>query len=322
MLGVTIAAFALGTWLAVIAFTQGTRSATGDLVPSWWLFIAGMVVLVLASISTAGFFTLQPNQARVLVLFGKYHGTTRHGGFSWGNPFYSNGTAGRPQEKGAINWSTGKREHTPDQPQRREQRFKISLRARTLNGEKLKVNDLRGNPVEIAAVVVWRVEDTAKAVFDVEDYEQYVATQSETAVRHLATKYPYDSGETAADAVEETTLRGNVDEVSAALRDELADRLEPAGVVVEQARLTHLAYSPEIAQAMLRRQQAQAVIAARRMIVTGAVSMVEMALKDLADKHVVELDEERKAAMISNLMVVLCGESQVSPVVNAGTLYQ
>ena len=323
MLPVTIAAFAIGTWLTVIAFTEGTRSAAGDLVPSWWLLVLGLVVLTLASISCAGFFTLQPNQARVLVLFGHYHGTTRQGGFSWGNPFYSNSPAGRPQEKAPINWTTGKREATSGQPERGgEKRFKISLRARTLNGEKLKVNDLRGNPVEIAAVVVWRVENTAKAVFDVEDYEQYVATQSETAVRHLATKYPYDSGETLADAVEETTLRGNVDEVSAALRDELADRLAPAGVVVEQARLTHLAYSPEIAQAMLRRQQAQAVIAARRMIVTGAVSMVEMALKDLADKHVVDLDEERKAAMISNLMVVLCGESQVSPVVNAGSLYQ
>ena len=183
------------------------------------------------------------------------------------------------------------------------------------------MNDKRGNPVDIAAVVVWRVEDTAKAVFDVDDFETYVATQSETAVRHLASAYPYDSGETFADTEDEITLRGNVDEVSEALRVELTERLEQAGVTVEQARLTHLAYAPEIAQAMLRRQQAEAVIAARRKIVMGATSMVEMALNDLSEKHVVEFDEERKAAMISNLMVVLCGESQVTPVVNTGTLY-
>jgi regulator of protease activity HflC (stomatin/prohibitin superfamily) len=200
-------------------------------------------------------------------------------------------------------------------------RYKISLRARTLNGDKLKVNDKRGNPVDIAAVVVWRVEDTAKAVFDVDDFETYVATQSETAVRHLASAYPYDAGETFADTEEETTLRGNVDEVSEALRVELTDRLAQAGVTVDQARLTHLAYAPEIAQAMLRRQQAEAVIAARRKIVTGAVSMVEMALDDFSKNKIVEFDEERKAAMVSNLMVVLCGESQVTPVVNTGTLY-
>ena len=200
-------------------------------------------------------------------------------------------------------------------------RYKLSLRARTLNGDKLKVNDKRGNPVDIAAVVVWRVEDTAKAVFDVDDFETYVATQSETAVRHLASTYPYDSGETFADTEDEITLRGNVDEVSEALRVELTERLEQAGVTVEQARLTHLAYAPEIAQAMLRRQQAEAVIAARRKIVTGAVSMVEMALDDFSKNKIVEFDEERKAAMVSNLMVVLCGESQVTPVVNTGTLY-
>ena len=183
------------------------------------------------------------------------------------------------------------------------------------------MNDKRGNPVDIAAVVVWRVEDTAKAVFDVDDFETYVATQSETAVRHLASAYPYDSGETFADTDDEITLRGNVDEVSEALRVELTERLEQAGVTVEQARLTHLAYAPEIAQAMLRRQQAEAVIAARRKIVTGAVSMVEMALDDFSKNKIVEFDEERKAAMVSNLMVVLCGESQVTPVVNTGTLY-
>ena len=211
-------------------------------------------------------------------------------------------------------------ESSSSQPKKLK-RYKLSLRARTLNGDRLKVNDKRGNPVDIAAVVVWRVEDTAKAVFDVDDFETYVATQSETAVRHLASTYPYDSGETFADTDDEITLRGNVDEVSEALRVELTERLEQAGVTVEQARLTHLAYAPEIAQAMLRRQQAEAVIAARRKIVTGAVSMVEMALEDFSKNNIVAFDDERKAAMVSNLMVVLCGESQVTPVVNTGTLY-
>ncbi len=182
------------------------------------------------------------------------------------------------------------------------------------------MNDKRGNPIEIAAVVVWRVGDTAQAMFDVDDYENYVATQSETALRHLAGNYAYDHGEeTEGDA--EITLRSNMEEVSVALRQELQDRLAKAGVNVEEARLTHLAYSPEIAQAMLRRQQAEAVIAARQKIVHGAVSMVDMALRELSERAVVELDDERRAAMVSNLMVVLCGESEVHPVVNTGTLY-
>jgi regulator of protease activity HflC (stomatin/prohibitin superfamily) len=195
-------------------------------------------------------------------------------------------------------------------------RNKISMRARTLNGEKLKVNDKRGNPIEIAAVVVWRVQDTAQALFDVDNYENYVVTQSESALRHLASLYAYDNGEE-----QESTLRSNVDEISQALRKELQERLGKAGVLVDEARLTHLAYAPEIAQAMLRRQQAEAVIAARQKIVHGAVSMVDMALKELAAKDVVHLDDERRAAMVSNLMVVLCGESEVHPVVNTGTLY-
>jgi regulator of protease activity HflC (stomatin/prohibitin superfamily) len=195
-------------------------------------------------------------------------------------------------------------------------RYKISLRARTLNGDRLKVNDKRGNPVEIAAVVVWRVQDTAQAIFDVDDFEKYVQTQSESALRHLASRYSYDHGEE-----NEITLRSNVGDVSLALKDELQERLGKAGVAVDEARLTHLAYAPEIAQAMLRRQQAEAVIDARQKIVQGAVSMVDMALKSLAEKQVVHLDDERKAAMVSNLMVVLCGESEVHPVVNAGTLY-
>jgi regulator of protease activity HflC (stomatin/prohibitin superfamily) len=180
----------------------------------------------------------------------------------------------------------------------------------------LKVNDKRGNPIEIAAVVVWNVRNTAQAVFDVDDFENYVRVQSESAVRHLASAYAYDNGEE-----NEITLRSGVDEISQALMRELQARLDKAGVVVEEARLTHLAYAPEIAQAMLRRQQAEAVIAARQKIVHGAVSMVDMALRELADKHVVQLDDERRAAMVSNLMVVLCGESEVHPVVNTGTLY-
>jgi regulator of protease activity HflC (stomatin/prohibitin superfamily) len=187
-----------------------------------------------------------------------------------------------------------------------------------LNGDRLKVNDKRGNPIEIAAVVVWRVQDTAQALFDVDDYENYVIMQSESALRHLASLYAYDNGDAGED---EITLRSNVDEVSQALRKELRDRLGKAGVEVDESRLTHLAYSPEIAQAMLRRQQAEAVIAARQKIVHGAVSMVDMALKELAEKHVVQLDDERRAAMVSNLMVVLCGESEVHPIVNTGTLY-
>jgi regulator of protease activity HflC (stomatin/prohibitin superfamily) len=194
--------------------------------------------------------------------------------------------------------------------------LKVSLRARNFNSEKLKVNDKRGNPIEIAAVVVWRVQDTAQAIFDVDDLEHYVRVQSESAIRHLASAYAYDHGEE-----NEVTLRSSMDEVAQALKIELQARLEKAGVLVDEARLTHLAYAPEIAQAMLRRQQAEAVIAARQKIVHGAVSMVDMALRELAEKHVVQLDDERRAAMVSNLMVVLCGESEVHPIVNTGTLY-
>jgi regulator of protease activity HflC (stomatin/prohibitin superfamily) len=258
------------------------------------------LLIPLIAILMIGFFTLQPNEARVLVLFGAYKGTVRESGFHWGNPFYSNGSRLSGARFGPIQSS----------------RNKISLRARTLNGEKLKVNDKRGNPIEIAAVVVWRVQDTAQAVFDVDNYETYVVTQSESALRHLASLYAYDGGED-----QESTLRSNVDEVSQALKKELEERLGKAGVAVDEARLTHLAYAPEIAQAMLRRQQAEAVIAARQKIVQGAVSMVDMALRELTAKEVVELDPERRAAMVSNLMVVLCSESEVHPIVNTGTLY-
>jgi regulator of protease activity HflC (stomatin/prohibitin superfamily) len=322
MLVVTIALYALCAALMYLAFKNGTTSSSGSAVPNWPLFWASIVALFFAILSSPGFFTLQPNEARVLILFGDYKGTCKQGGFHWGNPFYANSPSG---QGGQTQWNWGKKSGDEGQAQagpKKLKRYKVSLRARTLNGDRLKVNDKRGNPVDIAAVVVWHVEDTAKAVFDVDDFESYVAMQSETAVRHLASSYPYDSGETFADTEDEVTLRGNVDEVSEALRVELTERLTQAGVVVEQARLSHLAYSPEIAQAMLRRQQAEAIIAARRKIVTGAVSMVEMALADFKEHQTIEFDEERKAAMVSNLMVVLCGESQVTPVVNTGTLYQ
>ena len=248
---------------------------------------SGIVLGLSSLILLRGLFVVEPNQAKVLVLFGSYVGTVRTSGLRWANPF-----AGRTT---------------------------VSLRARNLNGDKLKVNDKRGNPIEIGAVVVWRVADTAKATFDVQDYEDYVRLQSETAIRHLASSYAYDHME---DEEEEVpTLRGNADAVVAALKRELETSLAKAGVSVAEARLTHLAYAPEIASAMLRRQQAEAIIAARRKIVLGAVSMVEMALHDLAEKKLVNLDEERKAAMVSNLLVVLCGESNVTPVVNTGTLY-
>jgi regulator of protease activity HflC (stomatin/prohibitin superfamily) len=249
------------------------------------LFIIGGILLeFVTAIFTAGFFTLQPNEARVLILFGEYKGTVRTSGFHWTNPF--------------------------------NRKLLISLRARNLNGERLKVNDKRGNPIEIAAVVVWRVEDTAQAVFDVESYTEFVRIQSESAVRHLASAYAYDHGEE-----NEMTLRAGQEEVQLALQRELQERLAKAGVYVEEARLTHLAYAPEIASAMLRRQQAEAVIAARQKIVHGAVSMVSMALQELGEKNVVHMDDERKAAMVSNLMVVLCGESEVHPVINTGSLY-
>jgi len=274
------------------------------------LFI--VISLVAAVVTLPGFFSLQPNEARVLMIFGRYAGTVRESGFHWGNPFYSNGAVSFAMQLGEAQAKASNK--TAPTAQRTLGRNKISLRARTLNGEILKVNDKRGNPIEIAAVVVWRVADTAQAVFDVDNYENYVRTQSESAVRHLASQYSYD-GEG------EITLRSNVEEVSQALRTELHQRLAKAGVTVDETRLTHLAYAPEIAQVMLRRQQAEAVIAAREKIVHGAVSMVDMALKELASKDVVHLDDERRAAMVSNLMVVLCGESEVHPVVNTGTLY-
>ena len=280
ILFITLALYAITIWAfatGVIAVNAHARSAT-------WFFVTSVVSLIVALVSTGGFFTLQPNEGAVLILFGAYKGTVRHSGFSFTNPF--------------------------------NKKLKISLRACNFNGEKLKVNDKRGNPIEIAAVVVWRVRDTAQAVFDVDNYENYVRIQSESAVRHVASSYAYDDG-----GANELTLRGGGEGVSAALTRELQARLDQAGVEVNEARLTHLAYAPEIAQTMLRVQQAEAVIAARQKIVFGAVSMVEMALNELSAKKVVALDEERKAAMVSNLLVVLCGESETHPVINTGTLY-
>lgn len=269
-----------------IASFAGTLLLTKTVSPAFaWLLFVAIPALVAPIVSLAGHFTLEPNEARAMLLFGDYHGTVRESGFFWANPFYS-----KPR---------------------------ISLRSRNMETQKLKVNDKRGNPIEIAAVVVWRVEDTAQALFDVEKYESYVHVQSESALRHLANSYSYDHGEEG-----EITLRSGMEEVSHTLQTELQERLGKAGVIVEEARLTHLAYAPEIAGAMLRRQQAEAIIAARTKIVHGAVSMVQMALDELADKQVVELDNDRKASMVSNLLVVLCGESEVHPVVNTGTLSQ
>jgi regulator of protease activity HflC (stomatin/prohibitin superfamily) len=246
------------------------------------LLIVGMAVELLVA---CGFYLLQPNQAAALLLFGDYKGSDRNSGLRWRWP-----------------WLT---------------RTKISTRVHNVTSERLKVNDLRGNPIEIATNVVWRVTDTAQALFDVDDYNKFVFVQIESAVRAIAAKYPYDDIEH-----QETTLRGHAEVVSHEMMEELQERVAVAGITIDECRLTHLAYAAEIAQAMLRRQQAEAVIAARQKIVIGAVSMVENALQLLSENNVVELDDERRAAMVSNLMVVLCSEHSTQPVVNAGTLYQ
>ena len=252
--------------------------------------VSGMDVIGLITSTTlftflsAGFYMIQPNQGVALTLFGSYKGTDRNEGLRWVWPWVG--------------------------------KAKISLRSNNLISDKIKVNDLRGNPIEIAAQVVWRVTDTAQALFDVDDYKAFVMAQIEAAVRAIGSRYPYDDIEH-----KEVTLRGNHDEVGGELRIALTERLKVAGISVDECGFTHLAYAPEIAGAMLRRQQAQAVVAARQTLVEGAVGMVEMALGLLAKKGVVELDDERKAAMVSNLMVVLCGERDTQPVVNTGTLY-
>jgi regulator of protease activity HflC (stomatin/prohibitin superfamily) len=246
--------------------------------------VACVLVLLLDTLAFVGLFTVGPNEGQVLQLFGAYRGTARQEGLRWANPFYT--------------------------------KKRISLRVRNFESARMKVNDTDGNPIEIAAIVVWRVVDTAEAVFEVDDYENYVKVQTESAVRNLATRYPYDTH------VEgQMSLRGNTDDVAKNLKSEIQDRLARAGVEVTEARISHLAYAPEIAAAMLRRQQAGAIIAARQRIVEGAVGMVEMALDLLQQSGRVQLDEERKAAMVSNLLVVLCADREVQPVVNTGTIY-
>lgn len=235
----------------------------------------------------SGMYMLQPNEVALLSLFGDYKGTDRSEGLRWVNPFYA--------------------------------KRKLSLRARTLNTPPLKVNDKRGNPVEIGAAIVWRVEETALAIYNVDDFERFVNVQAEAALRHLASQYAYDDGEDLSQ--DETTLRAGMDVVANAMRVELHTRFAAAGIDVEDAKLTHLAYAPEIAQVMLRRQQAEAIISARKKIVHGAVSMVEEALQGLSERKIVVLDDERKAAMVSNLLVVLCSDKDAQPVINAGTLY-
>ncbi|WP_291987537.1 SPFH domain-containing protein [Luteitalea sp.] len=262
--------------MAMFIYAIRTKQAT-VVVGSILLMFAGGTVL-------AGLFTVAPNEARVLQLFGAYVGTVRTPGLRWANPLYT--------------------------------KHKVSTRIRNFESAKLKVNDLDGNPIEIAAVAVWRVVDTAEAVFEVDDYNNYVHVQSESALRNLATSYAYDSHD------DQESLRGSTNKIAEHLKQEVQDRLSKAGVEVMEARISHLAYAPEIAAAMLQRQQAGAIIAARQKIVEGAVGMVEMALEMLSAKHVVELDNERKAQMVSNLLVVLCGERGTQPVVNTGTIYQ
>jgi len=247
-----------------------------------WIFIPALIINFIA---LAGFIIVQPNEARVLVLFGKYIGSVRESGFFYTNPFAT-------------------KKH-------------VSLRIHNFNSEKIKVNDLDGNPIEIGAVVVYRVVDSARALFDVENYEQFVAIQSETAIRALASEYPYDSHED-----DKASLRGNPQQIAEGLQKQVQTRLEVAGVDIIEARISHLAYAQEIAQTMLRRQQAQAIIAARKKIVEGAVGMVQDALRMLAEQHIVTLDEDKKATMVNNLMVALVSDSDAQPVINTGTLYQ
>lgn len=251
--------------------------------------VLGILIFLIGAILLKGLVVVNPNEAVVTMFFGDYMGTMKQGGLRWVNPLFG--------------------------------RKKISLRARNLNGQKLKVNDKLGNPIEIAAVVVWRVGDTAKASFEVDDYNKYVEIQSEAAVRHLAGIYAYDSMEDEDLNVQEVTLRDGSGKINEMLEAELTERLSRAGIDVLESRISHLAYAPEIAGAMLQRQQASAVVAARRQIVNGAVGMVDMALSMLSEKGIVDLDEERKAAMVSNLLVVLCGERGATPILNAGTLY-
>ena len=279
-IGVVLVLVALSRFIAIHDDMDAATVLLSHVLPG------GLCVLGAVAIF-AGLYTLQPNEAAIMTLFGKYSGTDRAEGLRWANPFFI--------------------------------KRRISLRARNLNSPALKVNDKRGNPVEIGAVIIWRVEDTAKARFEVDDVDLYVKLQSEAALRHVASLYAYDEADS--DDAGEITLRGGLDDVALALKNELSARFANAGVAVTDARLTHLAYAPEIAQVMLRRQQAEAVISARHKIVQGAVAMVEAALTALSERNVVTLDDERKAAMVSNLLVVLCGDKDTQPIINAGTLY-
>jgi regulator of protease activity HflC (stomatin/prohibitin superfamily) len=278
-----LVALALGA-LAVWRFVLFVRLVDADL-PAGPEVAGALILLVLAVLAMAGFYMIQPNQAAVITLFGAYKGTDRTEGLRWVWPWMM--------------------------------RKKLSARAHNVHSDRVKINDLKGNPIDIACNVVWRVADTAQAVFDVDDYKQFVEIQIEAGLRTVGARHPYDDLEE-----EEVTLRGSPDVVNSELQSELNERLHVAGIVVDEAGLTHLAYAAEIAGAMLRRQQAEAVIAARAKLVMGAVSMVEMALQKLSADGIVDLDDERKATMVSNLMVVLCGEREAQPVVNAGTLYQ
>jgi regulator of protease activity HflC (stomatin/prohibitin superfamily) len=280
VLFLTLAMYGLAGWGIYFIIAEAIRT---DSPPSWYSIVVNIILWLAAGLMSGGFFVIEPNGSKVVLLFGKYLGSVKKSGFWWINPLTS--------------------------------RRSVSLRARTLNLDRLKVNDLSGNPVEIAAVFVWRVVDTFAASFEVDDYEDYVALQGETALRHVASSYPYDADD------ETVSLRRNTTEVSEHLREELQSSLSRAGVEVMEARLSHLAYAPEIAGAMLRRQQAAAIIAARQKIVEGAVGMVESALEQLEASRAVELNEERRAAMVSNLLVVLCSEQAAAPVLNAGTLY-
>ncbi|HIY79321.1 MAG TPA: SPFH domain-containing protein [Candidatus Olsenella excrementavium] len=324
MLFMTLAAYAASIWgmiQGIVILATAEEAGVSSPVTGPVLLVGGIVLFIAAIILNCGFFSLQPGQARVLVLFGTYVGTVRESGFYWANPFYSR-SLGTDGAGASIDVSLEDGSPSVKAAAAKALSTKVSLRARTLNGERLKVNDKMGNPIEIATVVVWHVADTAKALFDVDHYPSFVAMQTETALRHVASVYAYDHMEDDDASNSSITLRSNIEEVSATLKEELDRRLAPAGVSVDDARLTHLAYAPEIAQAMLRRQQAEAIIAARKKIVEGAVSMVDMALKELSDGGVVEFDEDRKAVMASNLMVVLCGESEAQPVLNTGSLYQ
>jgi regulator of protease activity HflC (stomatin/prohibitin superfamily) len=271
--------------LGLIPLTIWQLIAAAQVRPSVLVIGAWILLLAIEAICCAGFIVVDPNESQVVLLFGQYMGSIKQAGFWWMNPLC--------------------------------QKKRVSLRVRNFETAKLKVNDNHGNPIEIAAVVVWQVVETAEAIFNVENYENFVHVQSEAALRNLATAYPYDQHEEG-----EKALRSHAVEIADQLKREIQERLEKAGVKVLESRISHLAYAPEIANAMLRRQQATAIIAARQKIVEGAVSMVQMALEDLSQKRVVELDEERKASMVSNLLVVLCSDRDAQPVVNTGTLYQ